>query len=241
MEGLIFLVVIAVIIKILTVIFSSRKNDNLRNFPYEKQARLLSPAERSFFGVLEQATGDSYRIFTKVRLGDLFKVRSGLDYKDKLRAFNKISAKHIDFVICSPESIEVLAAIELDDKSHTHAKRKARDKFVNQVFEVAGLPLGRVPAKKGYTSADVQRVLSQILDTGTDGEPEEIDQDFIFGDDHKLPDDSPKFQYSAKSKPLCPSCGSIMEANLIGDGEGREWVCSKVPICTECLVVKCNH
>lgn len=238
MEGLIFLVVIAVIIKILTVIFTSRKKDNLRNFPYEKQARLLSPAERSFFGVLEQATGDSYRIFTKVRLGDLFKVKAGLEYKDKLRAFNRISAKHIDFVICDPASIEVLAAIELDDKSHGHAKRKTRDEFVNQVFEVAGLPLGRVPAKKGYTLADVQGVLSQILNTEAEIEPDKIEQDFIFGDEHKLPDDSPKFQYAAKSKLLCPSCGNKMEESQMGGDGGKEWVCSMSPVCSERLPVK---
>lgn len=88
-------------------------------FPYEKQNMLLSPAERSFFGVLEQVIGESHRIFVKVRLGDLFKVKSGLDNSGRATAFNRIKAKHVDFVICSNESIDVLAAVELDDKSQS--------------------------------------------------------------------------------------------------------------------------
>lgn len=182
--GIIVLVIFAILVKLINDKIASLKED-FKQFPYEKQGRLLTPAERSFFGVLEQAVGESYRIFVKIRLGDLFRVKAGMDPKDKLRAFNKISAKHIDFVICEPDSVEVLAAIELDDKSHDRPKRKIRDEFVNQVFEGSGVPLGRVPAKKSYSLVDVYGVLSQILDTGPEVDLEEVEEDFVFGDEHK--------------------------------------------------------
>ena len=38
------------------------------DFPYEKIDTLLTPAERSFFGVLEQALDGTARVFAKVRV-----------------------------------------------------------------------------------------------------------------------------------------------------------------------------
>ena len=238
MEGLVLLVLIVVIFKIISVKFPFQLKDSSKFFPYEKQSKLLTPAERSFFGVLEQAVGDSYRIFAKVRLADLFKVKAKMDPKDKLRAFNKISAKHIDFVICDSDSVEVLAAIELDYKSHAHPKRKIRDEFVNHVFDGAGVPLGRVPAKKGYSLADVYGVLSQILDPGIEAEIEKVEADFVFGDDPSIPIDPPTFLYVTKSKPLCPSCGNEMVEKHSEDTRKSLWICSMSPVCTDTLPIK---
>lgn len=237
MSFLVLLVLVAIILLIAAKKFSGHFQASSRSFPYEKQSYLLSPAERSFFGVLKQAVGDSYLIFTKVRLADLFNVRSGLEPKDRLRAFNKISAKHIDFVICDPNSIEVLAAIELDDKSHAHPKRKIRDEFVNGVFNAAGVALGRVPAKKGYSLVDIHGVLSQILDIGTEFDLEEKDKDFSFGEEHPAPEDGQQFKYVSKSKPLCPACGNTMEEKTNRNIGEKLWVCSKAPICDETMTI----
>jgi hypothetical protein len=43
--------------------------------------------------------------------------------------------------------------VELDDSSHARPDRQERDVFVDEVFEVAGLPLLRVPAKSAYSPA----------------------------------------------------------------------------------------
>jgi Protein of unknown function (DUF2726) len=237
MSFLALLFFVAIILLIVAKKFSGHFQASSQSFPYEKQRQLLTPAERSFFGVLEQAVGDSYRIFTKVRLADLFNVQSGLEPKDRLRAFNKISAKHIDFVICDPNSIEVLAAIELDDKSHAHPKRKIRDEFVNGVFNAAGVALGRVPAKKGYSMVDIHGVLSQILDIGTEIDREEKDKDFSFGEEHTSPKDGQRLKYVSKSRPLCPACGNPMEEKINDDVGGKLWVCSKAPICDETMTI----
>ncbi len=45
---------------------------------YAKKPALLSPAERSFYGVLRQAVGETYQIHAKVRLADLIQPTSGL-------------------------------------------------------------------------------------------------------------------------------------------------------------------
>lgn len=62
---------------------------------------LLTPAERSFYGVLISAVGDSALVFSKVRVADVLKPQKGLDRSNWQRAFNRISSKHFDFVLCN--------------------------------------------------------------------------------------------------------------------------------------------
>jgi hypothetical protein len=71
---------IAVIIITGAVIFflKSAKKKDTDSYPYESRIRLVTPAERSFLGVLEQAAGDDFRVFSKIRLTDILKVKSGL-------------------------------------------------------------------------------------------------------------------------------------------------------------------
>ena len=50
---------------------------------------------------------------------------------------NKVSAKHVDFVVCSAKS-EPRLVIELDDFTHDTPSRQARDEFVDTVLESCG-------------------------------------------------------------------------------------------------------
>lgn len=62
--------------------------------------------------------------------------------------FNKINAKHIDFVLCDLQNVRPVLAIELDDSSHNKPDRIQRDEFVNKVFADAKFPLLRVPVQR---------------------------------------------------------------------------------------------
>jgi very-short-patch-repair endonuclease len=78
----------------------------------------------------------------------------------------KILAKHVDFVLCDPESLAPLLAIELDDASHDRPERKERDEFVDHAFESAGLPLLRIRNGSSYDPA----ALRQLIDDSLGGE-----------------------------------------------------------------------
>ncbi len=132
-----------------------------KDYPYEKNDPLFSPAERSFLGVLEQAVGENYRIFGKIRLADIIRVKRGLDKSTRQTAFNRIQSKHLDFVGCDPNDLTIHFAIELDDKSHAGARRQRRDDFVNQALDTAGVPLFRFPAKRTYSVKEIQSTLFQ--------------------------------------------------------------------------------
>ncbi len=219
--------------------FSKQHPDS---FPYEKQKMLLTPAERSFFGVLEQVIGESHRILVKVRLGDLFKVKAGLSNSERATAFNKISAKHVDFVICSNESVDVLAAIELDDKSHNLKRRQERDIFVNKVFESAGVPLGHIAAQKSYSIQDVSVKVSSLLGIHLDADQKD-EADFSMGDEVPVGEDVADFSFESNSNSTlyCPSCGDTMVKRQAKKGKHRGewfWGCSAYPKCREIISKK---
>lgn len=108
---------------------------------------LMTPAELAFFSILEPLVRPSCMISAKVRLADLFQVGQGVGQQS---AFNKISRKHIDFVLTDPATSRILCGIELDDRSHNHPDRVERDKFINEVFARNQLPLLRVPVAWTY-------------------------------------------------------------------------------------------
>lgn len=112
-----------------------------------RKENLMTPAEQSFFSVLQPIVGPSCIISSKVRLADLFDV---VQERGQQAAFNKICSKHIDFVLTDPSSSRILCCIELDDSSHQRPDRIERDRFVNELFATHHLPLMRVPAAWTY-------------------------------------------------------------------------------------------
>lgn len=51
--------------------------------------------------------------------------------------FNKVQAKHVDFVLCDKKMVARII-IELDDSSHNRPDRQARDSFVDEILENVG-------------------------------------------------------------------------------------------------------
>ena len=92
-----------------------------------------------------------------VRIADLIRVESQTrNYRGWL---NKILAKHIDFVLCHPGTLEPVVCIELDDVSHNRPERIERDEFVNHAFESAGLPLIRIETQPQYKSREIRDLI----------------------------------------------------------------------------------
>lgn len=148
---------ILVAVAILGLRLLVRLRRRLTRFPYRLQPALFTPAERSFLGALEQALGDELRVFGKVRVADVVKVDGVRDRSIRQRAFNRISAKHFDFLLCRPDDLAVVAAVELDDHSHGARKRRERDDFLREVCEAAELPLVNIAAQRSYSVEELRR------------------------------------------------------------------------------------
>jgi hypothetical protein len=177
MNPIALLVFVAVAALVLVVLSGRTRRGGGRSpigYPYGPQRALFTAAERSFLGVLEQAVGEGHRVFGKVRLADVIKVNSGLSRSARQVAFNRITAKHLDFVLCDPTDLTVVAAIELDDKSHEATSRQQRDSFVDAALGVAGIPVHHFSAKRSYSVHDLRgAILEGVQDrVGGSGAPE---------------------------------------------------------------------
>lgn len=101
--------------------------------------QLLTNHELKEYNKLKQyADARGWLICPKVRLWDLVEPKSGIRKKQTL--INKISQKHVDFVLVD-QRMNVIGILELDDISHDRADRKARDNFVRDVLEGAGFTM----------------------------------------------------------------------------------------------------
>ncbi len=167
-QTLVLIAVGAVVILLLKSIFSSRQRSGHQH-NYERRTALFTRAERSFLGVLDQAAASDYRVFGKVRVADVLKVSKAADRSAWQIAFNKISAKHFDYVLTDPKSLAVRFVIELNDKSHRSENRAVRDQLIRGACESADLRLIEVEAKRTYSVAEVRALLADPVLPDGDG------------------------------------------------------------------------
>ena len=122
--------------------------------PYKKCEYFFTKAERSFYGVLQKSLNSEHVLFAKVRLCDVVDVVPGTEKRQT--HMNKISSKHVDFLLCDANYIKPVLVIELDDGSHSRADRQKRDELVDRILAAAKVPILRVPAKATYLPKDLQ-------------------------------------------------------------------------------------
>src|SRR5437879_8665397 len=96
-------------------------------YPYRLTQSLLTASEKGFYVALLMAAGGRYVVFPKVGLADLCQ---DLDRWADTAAFNQVSSKHVDFVLCDAKTFRPVLAVELNDRSHLGADRRARDALV---------------------------------------------------------------------------------------------------------------
>ncbi len=128
---------------------------------YAPRKTVLSPAERSFLGVLEQVLPEDVGLLVKIRLGDVFVTRQGLTASQRASAWNRINQKHVDFLLVRTTDLAPLAGIELDDSSHEEDTRKRRDRFVDAVFESCNVPLLHVPVQAAYNPTELKSTIAR--------------------------------------------------------------------------------
>ncbi|BDU37148.1 DUF2726 domain-containing protein [Vibrio nigripulchritudo] len=131
-------------------------------YQYQPKKYLTTKAETSFYHALNNAVGDKYRVFSKVRIADVIAPKKGLYNKKEWRiAFNQISAKHFDYVLCCPKTLEILYTVELDDASHQKPSRIKRDQLIEHACESAGVKLIRVPVSSGYNPENIASLFDE--------------------------------------------------------------------------------
>jgi Protein of unknown function (DUF2726) len=149
--------------------------------PYTRNLALFSPAERSLLGVLEQAVGKEFRIFGKVRAADIVLVKATADRGSWQDAFNRISAKHFDFVLCDIKDLAVRCAIEVIDKFHDFPRSQDRDGLLEVICKTISLPLVQLQARHDYSVMEVKTTILAALNVDPEANQTDSEKTFSVG------------------------------------------------------------
>ena len=212
---------------------------------YELTGPLLTNAEISFYAALRKAVAGQHEVHLKVRIADVMTPRKNPTKGAWQKAFNKISRKHFDFVLCEKNNTTVVCAIELDDRSHNTARAQARDELVEDACWSAGLPLIRFPAKRGYRTSDIRHALAEFLEDERDSTSEEFTHSPLeqtvtaIAIETSKPAQQPEVRQTSitstdSSFENCPKCTSPLARKKARKGQNAGQifdVCSGYPTC----------
>ena len=238
-----YLPIIALLLLAVVAAMLKQAGGRSKAFPYVRKEALLTAAERSFLGVLDQAVGDDYRVFAQVRLADVVDTKRRLSNSDRQKAFNRIRSKHFDFLLCDKGDLYVVCAIELDDKSHQKSTRRDRDAFLDGLCQAVSLPLLHVPAKSAYSVPELKgKIFSTI---GQRLEPTFVQRsatsvrvDPQLFSSMGAADRSEAETVTEPARPACPKCAApmVLRRATTGSNAGRKfWGCSTFPRCRATL------
>lgn len=172
-----------------------------KKLPYRVRDDFLTPAELSFYKVLRIVVGEKFTVCTKVGLADIFFVARP---NENMAYRNRISQRHVDFLLCRPENMKPVLGIELDDSSHNNSRNQERDRFKNEVFQAAELPLTRIPVQRTYNPRQLAEKLVGILRTRPNKPVATKEKNEV------APKQNQKGNETVSEKPTCPKCGAAM-------------------------------
>lgn len=129
-------------------------------------ASLLTQREQITYRTLLRACAGRYQVMAKVRLWDFLHLDSepaqGREYRTRL------ACRHVDFLLCDPYTLRPRLAIELDDHSHLSPKGQADDRFKNDLFAAAGLPLLRLDSPH-HSARQLRERVTALLGESEEG------------------------------------------------------------------------
>jgi hypothetical protein len=155
--------------------------------PYRLRERFLTTPEVALYRALREMVGERYVIFAKVALDDVFSI---IRPNENVHYFNKLFRKHVDFLLCNPQSLKPQIGVEIVRPASVTGPRSS-DQFMEDLFLTAGLPLVQIPANDRY---DIPQIVARFQAAVNKSRQVE----------RRLAD------VARDSIPMCPVCGKLM-------------------------------
>lgn len=165
--------------------------------PYRVREPFLASTEKQLFRLLNELMGDRYFICPKVSLNDIFYI---VRPNENVHFFNKLFRKHINFLLCDRRMLTPVFGVRL---VHPVSKEGARevDKFLEDLFADAGLPLVHIPSKEFYDPLEVITFFQSAVAKVGGTIPVQVKR-------------------TTDSVPNCPICGKMMVLRFDRNGSG---------------------
>ena len=149
--GLIAVIAIAVFV---VMLMSTRQG--IGSLPV-RAAPLMTKRERTVCEMIERAVPHA-RIHAQVSMGAILRPAAGLDRSRSTSVRNRFSSKRVDFVLEDRASGEIIAIVELDDRTHNRSADRQRDRMTSRAGYLT-IRLGPIR----HTFASVQQALAGVL------------------------------------------------------------------------------
>lgn len=120
-------------------------------WPYSAKPPLTDIEQKLYYRLVEALP--NHIILAQVSLYCILKVESKDEY---MKYFNKIRSKSLDFVVCEKD-FSIVAAIELDDRSHEREERIKADYEKDTALRSAGVRIIRWPVKDFPSIATIKQ------------------------------------------------------------------------------------
>ncbi len=164
--------VLLLIAFIAIVFFYATAQEKSLYTPFEQDLRPyvskkpLTPTETMFYHRLIEALPD-FIVLAQVQLSSFLKVdTSRTEWKDYSRWFNPIAQQSVDYLICHKD-FSIIAAIELDDKSHNGFKSIECDTKKNKNLDAENVPLIRWHAEAMPETETIRQVVLNYASEST--------------------------------------------------------------------------
>lgn len=160
-----FLLIALVLAVSAAAFLASRFGPQGNPFPFSKKATLYTQVERNFQNLLELAVDGKYKIMNRVKMLDLLEFKQTTDSKSRRAALAKMNAKYLDYVLCDPKDMSIVAVIDLVNNSSKDGHKATPDWFVSGALEASGLPYIRMKVRNDYTVAEIKAGLAHKIGT----------------------------------------------------------------------------
>jgi hypothetical protein len=155
--------------------------------PYRLREHFLTTPEVILYRALKEMAGERYVIFAKVALNDIFFI---VRPNENVHYFNKLFRKHVDFLLCHPQTLKPQIGVELV-RPIPNGGTRSTDQFMDDLFLTAGLPLVQIPSNDHYEIPEIVSLFQSSL-----AKVKQVER--------RLAD------VSLDSIPMCPVCGKMM-------------------------------
>lgn len=139
------------------LILKALGSGNVFGTPRPVAKRFLTAREAAMLSALERALPEC-RIHAQVAMGALLRVPASPIRKSRLSDRNAFSQKIVDFVAQDRSTGEILALIEVDDRSHNATRDRARDEMTSG----AGYRTIRIPGRTQPNYHDVLAIVGAL-------------------------------------------------------------------------------
>lgn len=128
---------------------------------FGRKGSILTQPEGRLYRSLLSAAGSDYAVMAKVRLWDfIWLVNEPPERKQHL---SRLSCRHVDFLLCEPQTLKPLMGIELDDNTHKRPEAIEADRYKDELFFAAGLPLLRL-SHPNLPPPRLRHTIAQVLE-----------------------------------------------------------------------------